>query len=54
MRGDRVHIYNPMTETHWVRDFAKLASDKMRGSIDNVPNPRSPDDEDPLPVVIVF
>lgn len=48
--GDRVHIYNQMTETHRVRDLARLVSDKTGAAIDNVPNPRNEADENELHV----
>lgn len=49
-KGDRVQIYNQMTETHRVRDLAQLIS-KMTGvSIDYLPNPRKEDDENDLHV----
>jgi UDP-sulfoquinovose synthase len=48
--GDRVQIYNQMTETHRVRDLAKLVSDKTGASIDNIPNPRNEADENELHV----
>ena len=49
--GDRVHIYNQMTETHRVRDLAKMISNQTGVSIDHVPNPRKEDDENDLHVV---
>ncbi len=49
-RGDRVHIYNQMTETHRVRDLAKMISELTGVPIDFVPNPRREDDENDLHV----
>lgn len=46
--GDRVHIYNQMTETHKVRDLAKMISESTGSPIENLPNPRKEDDENEL------
>ncbi|HLI43710.1 MAG TPA: NAD-dependent epimerase/dehydratase family protein [Acidimicrobiales bacterium] len=47
-RGDRVHILNQMTETHRVRDLAKLVSQITGAEIDYVENPRNEDAENDL------
>lgn len=49
-RGERVRILNQMTETHRVRDLAKLVAEKTGASIENVPNPRKEDAENDLHV----
>lgn len=49
-RGERVNILNQMTETHRVRDLAKMIADKTGGKIDFVTNPRNEDDENDLHV----
>lgn len=49
--GDKVQIFNQMTETHRVRDLAKLVSDMTGATIDFVSNPRKEDDENELHVV---
>ena len=46
--GERVKIYNQMTETHRVRDLAKLVADMTGANITNLPNPRNEDDENEL------
>ncbi len=38
--GDRVRIYNQMTETHQVRNLAQLIADQTGATIMNLPNPR--------------
>ena len=48
--GERVHILNQMTETHRVRDLAKLIADKTGAKIENVANPRNEADENELNV----
>ena len=48
--GERVRILNQMTETHRVRDLAKLIADKTGGAIENVTNPRKEDAENDLNV----
>jgi len=45
---DRVHIYNQMTETHRVRDLAKMIADKTKTKIDYLKNPRKEADENEL------
>src|SRR6476661_5246809 len=47
-RGDRVQIMNQMTETHRVRDLARMISDRTGVEVMNVPNPRNEDDENEL------
>jgi thioredoxin-dependent adenylylsulfate APS reductase len=49
-RKDRVHIFNQMTETHRVRDLAKMISDRTGVKIANLPNPRNEADENELHV----
>jgi UDP-sulfoquinovose synthase len=44
----RVKIYNQMTETHRVRDLAKLVSTITDAKIDFIPNPRNEADENDL------
>ncbi len=46
--GERVQIFNQMTECHRVRDLAKMISDRTGVKIDNVPNPRVEADENEL------
>ncbi len=48
--GDRVRIFNQMTETHRVRDLAKLVSDTTGAPVQQVPNPRNEADENDLEV----
>ncbi|HMM71674.1 MAG TPA: NAD-dependent epimerase/dehydratase family protein [Rhodocyclaceae bacterium] len=48
--GSRVQIFNQMTETHRVRDLAKLVSELTGAEIQNLPNPRVEDDENDLNV----
>ena len=38
--GDRVKILNQVTETHRVRDLAKIVSDITGATIQNIENPR--------------
>jgi UDP-sulfoquinovose synthase len=49
-RGERVRILNQMTETHRVRDLAKLVSSLTGAPIDYVENPRNEDAENDLHV----
>ena len=49
-RGDRVQIFNQMTETHRLRDLAKMISDRTGAKIANLPNPRNEADENELHV----
>jgi UDP-sulfoquinovose synthase len=48
--GDRVNVYNQMTETHRLRDLAKLIAQKTGAEIDYVENPRSEAAENDLNV----
>jgi UDP-sulfoquinovose synthase len=48
--GDRVHIFNQMTETHRVRELAKLVSGKTGAPVDYITNPRNEADENELHV----
>lgn len=48
--GDRVQIFNQMTETHKVRELAKLVSEMTNVPVEMVPNPRSEADENELHV----
>lgn len=47
-RGDKVAIFNQMTETHRVRDLANMVADMTQSEIVNVPNPRKEADENEL------
>ncbi len=47
-RGDRVHVFNQMTETHRVRDLAEMISRMTGAEIAYVPNPRKEADENDL------
>ena len=47
-KGDRVCIMNQMTETHRVRDLARIVSDVTGSKITNVANPRNEADENEL------
>jgi len=46
--GDRVQIFNQVTETHRVRELAQMISERAGVDIDYVPNPRNEDDENDL------
>ncbi len=48
--GDRVRIFNQMTETHRLRDLATLVSDLTGASIDYIENPRNEAEENELVV----
>jgi UDP-sulfoquinovose synthase len=48
--GERVQIFNQMTETHRVRDLARMISDRTGIKIDYVTNPRVEADENDLHV----
>jgi len=50
-KGERVKIYNQMTETHRVRDLAKIVSEITGATIEFISNPRKEDDENDLFVV---
>lgn len=47
-RGDRVKIFNQMTETHRVRDLAQLVSKITGAEVQMVPNPRKESAENEL------
>ncbi len=47
-KGEKVKIYNQMTETHRVRDLAKMISDMTGVAMHNIANPRQEDDENDL------
>jgi len=49
-RGERVNILNQMTETHRVRDLARMIADLTGTKIQFVRNPRLEDDENDLHV----
>jgi UDP-sulfoquinovose synthase len=49
-RGERVQVFNQMTETHRVRDLAKLVAEMTGAEIDYVDNPRKEDAENDLMV----
>jgi UDP-sulfoquinovose synthase len=49
-KGERVRILNQMTETHRVRDLARMIAEKTGAKIANVPNPRNEADENDLHV----
>lgn len=49
-RGDRVMILNQMTETHRVRDLAKMVAEMTRAEISFLENPRFEADENDLHV----
>lgn len=48
--GERVKIFNQMTETHRVRDLAALVSKLTGAVVENVPDPRKEADENELHV----
>ena len=48
--GERVNVYNQMTETHRVRDLAKLVTENTEAEIDYVRNPRAEAAENELHV----
>ncbi len=47
-KGDRVMIFNQVTETHRVRDLAKLVADMTGAKVARLPNPRQEADENDL------
>ena len=49
-RGDRVRILNQMTETHKIRDLAKLVANTTNSEVAYVENPRKEDPENDLHV----
>ena len=50
-KGDRVNIYNQMTETHRVRDLANLVAETSGAQIEYLSNPRAEDNENDLHVI---
>lgn len=50
-RGERVKIFNQMTETHRVRDLANLLAEISGAEVANVPNPRKESAENELHAV---
>ena len=46
--GDRVRIYNQMTETHRVRDLAEMVARLTGAKVAYLPNPRKEADENEL------
>ena len=49
-KGERVHILNQMTETHRVRDLAKMIADLTGAEMQHMTNPRDEADENELHV----
>ncbi|MFW6187162.1 MAG: NAD-dependent epimerase/dehydratase family protein [Actinomycetota bacterium] len=49
--GDRVKIFNQTTETHRVRDLARLVAGLTGAEVETVPNPRQESSENDLHVV---
>jgi UDP-sulfoquinovose synthase len=49
-RGDRVSVFNQMTETHRVRDLAAMISERTGAKVAMLPNPRNEADENELHV----
>jgi UDP-sulfoquinovose synthase len=49
-KGERVNILNQMTETHRVRDLAKMIAKLTNATIQYMPNPRNEADENDLHV----
>ena len=49
-KGDRVKIHNQMTETHRVRDLAKIISEMTGAAVNHLPNPRNEAAENDLHV----
>lgn len=50
-KGERVKIFNQMTETHKVRDLATLISNITGAKVDFIENPRNEADENELNVI---
>lgn len=48
--GDKVRIFNQMTETHRVRDLANMIAEMAHAEVQLVPNPRNEADENDLHV----
>ena len=46
--GERVRIFNQMTETHRIRDLARMAARLTGASVAYLPNPRKEADENEL------
>lgn len=46
--SDRVLIFNQMTETHRVRDLARMVAERTGATIEHLPNPRNEADENEL------
>lgn len=46
--GERVHVYNQMTECHRVRDLAQMIAERTGAKVDRVRNPRNEADENDL------
>jgi UDP-sulfoquinovose synthase len=51
-QGERVNILNQMTETHRVRDLAKIVAEITGAEIANLPNPRNEAEENDLHVTM--
>ncbi|WP_424938731.1 NAD-dependent epimerase/dehydratase family protein [Algiphilus sp.] len=49
-RGERVQIFNQMTETHRVRSLAEMIASRTGAQVDYLPNPRNEADENDLHV----
>ena len=47
-KGDKVQIFNQMTETHRVRDLARMVAEMTGAEVNFVSNPRNEDDENDL------
>jgi UDP-sulfoquinovose synthase len=47
-RGDRVRVFNQMTETHRIADLAQLVSEMTGVDIDHLENPRNEADSNEL------
>jgi UDP-sulfoquinovose synthase len=48
--GDRMQIFNQMTETHRVRDLAKMIAERTGAQVNYLKNPRNEADENDLHV----
>jgi UDP-sulfoquinovose synthase len=48
--GERVQIFNQVTETHRVRDLAQMVADRTGVEVEYLPNPRNEADENDLHV----
>ncbi len=49
-KGERVQVFNQMTETYRVRDLARMVAERTGAKIENVQNPRNEDAENELHV----